>query len=37
MPITPDDTARAKGVDRTTAMQIVRKRNEGLFDAFQIV
>jgi hypothetical protein len=32
-----DQVMVEEGVDRTTAMQIVRKRHEGLFDAFQIV
>jgi hypothetical protein len=31
-----DQVMVEEGVDRTTAMQIVRKRHEGLFDAFQL-
>jgi hypothetical protein len=32
-----DRVMLAEGCDRTTAMQIVRKRHQGLFDAFQVV
>jgi hypothetical protein len=31
-----DQVMVEEGCDRTTAMQIVRKRHEGLFDAFQL-